>query len=552
MPTPIIGLFGESSPETQFSLVMVIALELMHRGLKVLLVDANPGLAPFAGVTGQPIPQGVSFLGLLGNPDAEPMLLDLSKVLGNTQTLSRGGSLHLLPALAQGEQADAQHLSSPRLHGARRFLALRTTLGLRSAGTDLVLLVANPGRSNLAAALLAHGCDAAVHLADSSARQVLGLAQMAREADVLRGDLIPHLCVETRDDGQAVPEGAWQALWRTHPALLPPHRKGDEGPERLLILDERGPDPELLADAVIELATRAAGAAPGSVGGEAPEGAFGALYLRDRQGALALFNAHMAPRMGTRKSAVAALQAVWDSEVRTWDDVQHLAKFVVQKFRWEDPSPEAEVLLPIYHALQSAAERGDIQTGHARVLIDRAGMLLYAGCWRLRTGRSAEPLLAEVEPLLRRAQTLPRRPQDQFRNAEVLGVHAHMTGSAVHYELALEEMRGAAKALPRVQVLQAMVDMLVHFSHAEASLWTTVLDYCRTLDELDPRYSSYNAAIAHAHLGQKREALLSLQRLGNIDRETYLMAFEDPGLAPLWVGVGQTEFFPDSPMLPKR
>ena len=548
MSTPVVGLFSDCSKETLFSLGTVLALELMQRGVKVMLVDADPALAPFSGVSGAPVPEGVSFLGLLHNPQARPLHIDCTQALGNPKVLANKGAIHLLPALAAGEAPDPRFLTHPPLQGSRRYESLRSSLCIAADQADLVLLLGPRGRSALATALLAHGCHAALLLADNNTAQVMSLAQSAREADALRGGLIPSACVELRDDGQPIPEGAWEELWRTHPSFLPPQRKGSTGPEQLLILEDSPEDPARLAQLAWDLAQRVAS----GVSLEPSESAFQALYQQDRPQALAMFKRDIAPRLGTRASAVAALLAVWDSPDRSWEDVQHLARFVVQKFRWREPSPEAEALLPIYDALLQAAEQGKITEGVARILIDRAAVGVHLGRWRLALGQDAGSVASECEALLLRARGMDRTVNDKVRTAEVLGVHARLSGSARLYDAALDDLRQFPATVSQVQATEKVLDVVAYFAHVQPSLWQYVLALCGQLEGVHPRYAYHNAAVALCQLGRPQEAMHKLVTLYQVDRDAFWLAFADPDLKPLWALGGSQGALPSSPHVPKR
>lgn len=534
MAIPILGLFSDCPPVAVHAVVTVLVADLMQEGLRVVLVDADPSAAPYARLVtdqpGAPRRGRASLLGNLHNPDAEPLRVDLT-ASERAFDPKLTGTLWVQPALVDGEVADPALLATPPLQGARRYLSLHHTLG--TADADVVLLVAPIGRTELGTALLAHTCDAAVLMADSTAAQVLHLANMARNADARRGGLIPTLCVEARDRGTPVPEGAWTMLWRTHPSLLPPHRKGEEGPERLLVLGQSLEAGQALLREVLVLLDDCTRDAP------QPDGsAFAALYKEDRAKAVAFFRAQIAPRLGTRDSAVASLRAVWALPDRSWEDVQVLAKFAVQKFRREDPTPDAEALLPLYEALAEAAAAGQLKGLDARVRIDLAAMLLHVGYHRQTQDLPFGDIAARAEALVLEAAALERTPGESGRLAEVLALHARLTGAGRHYGLALQELRHFGSTVAWVVLTRVTADVVGAFAYAEPGLWRNLQALSDALLPLDERYGLWWGAIAAMHLGDRREALALLHRLGVVDPEAFFIAYQDPDFRPLWEGGG--------------
>ena len=541
MPT-VVGIFAQVPREVLFSWVSVLAISLMHMGKRLVLIDADVHSAPFAGLAGGKTVSKGSFYQLLHNPDLPPSLLDCTASIGNQQSVQAGGTVRLLSALGQGEQGQLEFVNNPPLVGSRRYLSLRRTLLLAAGQDDLILLVSPLGRSALAVQLLAQVCDAALFLADTTMKQVLELASMAREADALRGYTLPSTCVEARDDGTPIPEGVWQSFFRTHPAFLPPHRKGEEGPERLLVLTDGPEDPERLVQAVLDLALLGACHVP-----ETDGGAFAALYHEDKDRAIALFRAEIAPRLGTRSSAIAALKALWEGGGYTWHDLQALAKFVVQKFRWEDPDPESESLFPVYEALLKANADGQLPGLDARVRIDLAGILCHMARWQQWHGGETGALASRIEALLLEATTLERSALDCLRVGEGLALHARLTGSSRHYDLAMEHMHRFGEVVSTVELHRAVLDVVGDFAFASPKLWETVRRLCATLMPMDEYYSLWWGAVAETHLGQPNKALALLLRLGRVDPDAFILAYHDPDLRPLWEGGGLGWEHPPSP-----
>lgn len=539
MSTPVVGLFSECPAETLHAVVLAVANLLARDGKRVVLVDADPATAPFQRLPEAPAgpfapdwaaqpPQGASLLGMLRNVDLRPRVCWASGAVLDTRYNHRG-SLLLVPALAAGEAPDPEALQNPPMGGARRTITLRQ--GLAGLEADLVLLVGPNTYTALGVALLAHGCHAAILMGNSTAREVFRLANMARFADARRGGVIPTLCIECRDYGEPVPEGAWTELWATDPRYLPPHRKGERGPEQLMILDDAPDTNHRLAAAVQALADRA------QVDGlQRDDSAFAAIYQEDPAQAVALFREHIAPRQGTRTSAIESLRAVWDTAPRALADVQQLAKFVVQKFRWEDPTPDAEPLLPMYEAVLGAADAGELPGLAARARIDLAGMLGHAARWRQQQGQDAQPLLARAEALVLEAVALDRSPMDCGRAAEVLSLHARLVGDARHLELASQQLAGLRPGVPEVLYRQMIIDVVGNFARVQPSLWPRVRELCQQFQALNRRYALYNGAIAEVQLGRVERALELLHELGQIDKEAYLLAFRDPDFGPLSAG----------------
>lgn len=526
MSAPVIGLFSECSAETLFSIVVTLLADLVRDGRKVILVDADPGLALFGRLPGPKQPEGPGLVALMRTPELQPLLLEATAAVVDP-TRPGVGSLHVLPVLSAGETPALELRTEAPLEGSRRALLLRQVLG--SLPGDLVVLVGPNAHGPLGTALLAHACHGAVLMADSTAKQVLHLAWTARLADVRRGGLIPSLCVETRDYGQPVPDGAWTELWATHPSFLPPHRKGVPGPEFLLILEDRPDTGARFKDAVWALAQRAV-----SEGTQPSEGPFAALYQEDRAQALDLFHAQIAPRQGTRLSAIESLHAVWDSPERRWADVQQLSKFAAQKFRWAEPTPDAEPLLPIYEAVLAAAQAGELPGLEARAAIDLAGMLCHAANHRQGQGAEAGALLERAEALLLGALQLERTPKDSGRAADMLGLHARTSGKSAHYHLALRELDRLGPEVSHAVHTQWVMDVVGMFAPVYPALWRRMQDLCNMIMPLHPRYALWWGAVADTHLGRPDDALQKLHRLGQLDLEAFLLAYRDRDLRPLW------------------
>ncbi|MBK9366215.1 MAG: hypothetical protein IPN01_07810 [Deltaproteobacteria bacterium] len=134
--------------------------------------------------------------------------------------------------------------------------------------------------------------------------------------------------------------------------------------------------------------------------GPAAYAGFMRLIEADVAGAQRFFKASLAGRGATRRSAVEAMRAMVDSGVVGEEGIAEAFKYVVQKFRPEEPDALAEYVNEVGRSLLDALRSGALQARAPRVLIDVADARVSAAVYRQKVGQSVGALLDEAEALL--------------------------------------------------------------------------------------------------------------------------------------------------------
>lgn len=546
MSAPVIGLFYIEDTADVAQRLVTALVEFLRAGHRVRVVDADLRQGYVSRMMRGKSWQGADFAALLSEPDQPVQGADLTADVAASQP--ERAWLELVPALPPDQDHRPEWLDEPPLQGARRYLSLKRSIGRSDRPLDLVILIAPAGNGALVRNLLAHAVDAAVFIAKGEATQVAALSLLSRDGEARRGAALPTLCVEGRDGREANLAAAWHSFWRSAPSYHPPGERPKDGPPRLLVLEGdyaeadwalamrrlvgvHEPDPtERLREADSEGWT------------EVAEGAFAELYRQDRERALDLYESEIAPRLGTLFSAVAATRAVWQTAPERVDDVHRCAKYAVQKLRISAPSPLTNELVPLLELVVDQADAGRLGEEHARALLNLAEGLIHRANLLRASGEELGDELSRAEALIVRAHALPMRDNDLLISSLAWAHLGRLRGDMTRYDAMLDDLRRAQPTVPRAQVLQRVVEGMVHFARVDASLWKRVHPLAEEQIKLDPREGHWNMAILLSYLGRFTDALDHLWLLGRLDRDAYHQAFADPDLTVLWEGVGRPNF----------
>ncbi|MBK7758034.1 MAG: hypothetical protein IPI35_16875 [Deltaproteobacteria bacterium] len=228
----------------------------------------------------------------------------------------------------------------------------------------------------------------------------------------LRGAELPVLPVEVNaaaDWSAEDAEDEWLSLTRlvpiarVHPAIIVQSADDDRIGLPIAVAE----DFTALADAVREHtrlphpdAQEQVWEADAREDGPAAYAGFMRLIEADVAGAQRFFKASLAGRGATRRSAVEAMRAMVDSGVVGEEGIAEAFKYVVQKFRPEEPDALAEYVNEVGRELLSALRAGALTARTPRVLIDVADAGVSAAVYRQKVGQSVGALLDEAEALL--------------------------------------------------------------------------------------------------------------------------------------------------------
>ena len=552
MSSRVIGLFTAAEDAELAHLLVGVLVEYLAAGHRVRVVDADPAQGHISRLLRNMDWRGTDFISLLRNPELEPRAVDITDLIAVSRTPR--SSLDILPVLPRGAPLDPTLVQAPPLHGLRRFESLRHRLSQGGPTPDLVFVLAPAGSGPLVVQLLAHAVHAAVFVAIGKTSHVAQMSQLSLNAEALRGSVIPSLGLDVRDGHELDLGEAWRSFWRRDRRHLAPGQGQEDDPVPVLVLDDNDhcmPEWALTMRRMVHVhepdAEERLREAEAEGWPEVAEEAFAAVRAQDRAHAQALFDAEIAPRLGTLTSALAATRAVWAALDSDLEEKRHYASVTIQKFRFEAPNEQAQFMVRCFEELCAAAEADAGTRAPARLFINLAEALLHTARWQRVSGLDWGDAPDRAEALLLRASKMPRRPEDRARSAMAWARHGRLVGSVSHYDDAIEDLRGLDKAFSLVRMQRKVTDVVGYFARVQPALWQIVVDIGQKMVETDRAYAHWVLAVAYCHIGRRRDALTELWRLGEADLDAYHMAWSDPDLAPLWEGVGTPDYSYDPP-----
>ncbi|MBK9369368.1 MAG: hypothetical protein IPN01_24235, partial [Deltaproteobacteria bacterium] len=441
----IIGLTElEQQPWADVGAI-VMAHALGSYGYRVVLMDGDPCSAVL-GQWGSTLPQeGPSLLRLMRSWMMGFVTAPATdEVLEILQDAEIPGDVGFVRA-ADAPMTERPGAPTPRAVQAARD-ALRRSLVARERA-QVVIVRLPPLSTALGLSLAAQLVDVLVPLVPQDA--VRGVALALSQVMSLRGAALRVLPVEVNRAEDWSPEDAEEAwlgltqlvpIARVRPAILV--ESADDG--RIGLPMSLAEDFTLLTDAVREAirlphpdAVEQVWEADAREDGPAAYAGFMRLIEADPAEAMRFFKKSLAGRGATRRSAVEALRAMVDSGVVGEEGIAEAFKYVVQKFRPEEPDALAEYVNEVGRSLLNALRAGALQARAPRVLIDVADALVSAAVYRQKVGQAVSALLDEAEVLLLEASRGVDSQAEVMRLAEALGRHARAAKHGRHADLAI-------------------------------------------------------------------------------------------------------------------
>ena len=555
----IIGLTElEQQPWADVGAI-VMAHALGSYGYRVVLMDGDPCSAVL-GQWGATLPQeGPSLLRLMRSWMMGFVTAPATdEVLEILQDAEIPGDVGFVRA-ADAPMTERPGAPTPRAVQAARD-ALRRSLVARERA-QVVIVRLPPLSTALGLSLAAQLVDVLVPLVPQDA--VRGVALALSQVMSLRGAALRVLPVEVNRAEDWSPEDAEEAwlgltqlvpIARVRPAILV--ESADDG--RIGLPMSLAEDFTLLTDAVREAirlphpdAVEQVWEADAREDGPAAYAGFMRLIEADPAEAMRFFKKSLAGRGATRRSAVEALRAMVDSGVVGDEGIAEAFKYVVQKFRPEEPDALAEYVKDVGRDLLGAYRGGRLQQLGVRLLVDVAHAKVNVITYRSKVSIPSGTLLIDAERLLLEARDSVVSQGDLLRLAETLGFFGRAAKQSNHAELAvylvMKAMQGGADMELSQQVaLDVLWDFLV--GSKEKRLAERHRALAESLIETDPAYAYQSLALNYAFVGDKRQALQHLTTLGQVNYRRYEMTFEDPDMKKYFFdGVGSTRFFLKNP-----
>lgn len=529
-------------------------------GYRVVLMDGDPCSAVL-GQWGATLPQeGPSLLGLmrswmLGFVTAPAT----DEVLEILQDAEIPGDVGFVRA-ADTPLNDRPGAPTPRAVLAARDALRRSLVAHERAQVVIVRLP--PLSTALGLSLAAQLVDVLVPLVPQDALR--GVALALSQVMSLRGAVMRVLPVEVNPAEVWSPEDAEEA-WLGLTQLMPIARvrpafiieNADDG--RIGLPGSVAEDFTTLADAVREAvrlphpdAEEQVWEADARDDGPAAYAGFMRLIEADAAEAQRFFKKSLAGRGATRRSAVEAMRAMVDSGAVNQEGIAEAFKYVVQKFRPEEPDALAEYVNEVGRSLLNALRAGALQARAPRVLIDVADALVSVAVYRQTVGQAVSALLDEAEALLLEASRGVDSQAEVMRLAEALGRHARAAKHGRHVDLAIYlVIKGMQKGVAQAQAERAVLDVLWDF--VVGSGVDRIVQQLKSTSESmftsNPGYAHYYLALHYGFLNDRREAIKHMVLLGQVDFDRYERAHEDPDIREyVYRDLGTPHFFSTAPM----
>jgi hypothetical protein len=555
----IIGLTElEQQPWADVGAI-VMAHALGGYGYRVVLLDADPCSAVL-GQWGATLPQdGPSLLGLMRSWMVGFATVPATdEVLEILQDAELPGDVGFVRA-ADGPMAERPGAPTPRAVQAARDALRRAFVAHERAHVVIVRLP--PISTALGLSLAARLVDVLVPLVPRAALR--GVALALSQVLSLRGAELPVLPVEVNpaeDWSAEAAEDEWLSLTqlvpvaRVRPAFVVQSADDDRVGLPLTVAE----DFTALADAVREHtrlphpdAQEQVWEADAREDGPAAYAGFMRLIEADVAEAQRFFKKSLAGRGATRRSAVEAMRAMVDSGVVGEEGIAEAFKYVVQKFRPEEPDALAEYVNEVGRSLLNALRAGALQARAPRVLIDVADAQVSAAVYRQKVGQAVGPLLDEAEALLVEASRGAETQAEVMRLAEALGRHARAAKHGRHVDLAVYlVIKGMQKGIAQAQAERAVLDVLWDFvvGSCEDRIVQQLKSTAESMFTSNPGYAHYYLALHYGFLNDRREAIKHMGLLSQADFNRYEKAHEDPDIREyVFKDVGTPHYFSTAP-----
>lgn len=542
---PLIAVCSVGAADQIAPLVIGAAWQLAMEGFRVMIVElAELGLTS----------------GALGDSADRPSLGAWALLRGEASgpdVVNLGGALGL-PGDERGavglvvmERAPGAELLAARDDAAMSTMKARlNALTLSGEPPDLTLVVLPAGDSGLGRSALISLVDGAAFVAQEHLGDIRALAELAQEALRARHSPLPTLRVELRKGahGDEEPSAAWLSRWHaTADVVLAPLPRSAKALVKVL----REPVQRGRLDGLAKELRRRAGVFHHDLAERVREAeaedldvvledAFFTLRAQDAKAARALFDAEIVPGSGTLLAGVAALRAVMRSPDADFAELRHYANQVVQKQRWNTPTPLSEDILKAFERLREKLNRGEVVPNAARVLIGAAEALCFAAAWRRLIEQPFEEPTKQALHLLMLIGTLELTSLDRLRFASAYGRHARLARDTSSYPIAKENVERARAYVPEGFFAQWVIFILHQFAlvNEDQAIWGEVIALATETLSSAPGEAHYGLSIAYAHLGDRYRAESHLAQAIGINPKFLGQALRDPDMRPLWEGAG--------------
>jgi len=542
---PLIAVCSVGAADQIAPLVIGAAWQLGVEGFRVMVVElAELGLT--SGVLGDSADRpSLGAWALLRGEASGPDVVNLGGALGLP------GDERGAVGLVVMERAPGAELLAARDDAAMSNMKARlNALTLSGEAPDLTFVVLPAGDSGLGRSALISLVDVAAFVAQEHLGDIRALAELAQEALRARPSPLPTLRVELRKGahGDEEPSAAWLSRWHaTADVVLAPLPRSAKALVKVL----RDPVQKGRLDGLAKELRRRAGVfhhdltervreAEAEDLDTVLEDAFFTLRAQDPKAARALFDAEIVPGSGTLLAGVAALRAVMRSPDADFAELRHYANQVVQKQRWNTPTPLSEDILKAFERLRTELNGGAVVPRPGRVLIDAADALCFSAAWRRLIEQPYEEPTKQALHLLMLAGTLELNSVDRLRLAIVYARHARLVRDTSNYPIAKENLDRCKAYVAEELWTNCANAVLNQFAlvNEDEHIWHDVLQVASEAMTFAPASSHYALAIAFAHLGDRYSAENHLSKSIGLMPRFLGIALRDPDMRPLWENAG--------------
>ena len=542
---PLIAVCSVGAADQIAPLVIGAAWQLGVEGFRVMVVElAELGLT--SGVLGDSADRpSLGAWALLRGEASGPDVVNLGGALGLP------GDERGAVGLVVMERAPGAELLAARDDAAMSSMKARlNALTLSGEAPDLTFVVLPAGDSGLGRSALISLVDVAAFVAQEHLGDIRALAELAQEALRARPSPLPTLRVELRKGahGDEEPSAAWLSRWHaTADVVLAPLPRSAKALVKVL----RDPVQKGRLDGLAKELRRRAGVfhhdltervreAEAEDLDTVLEDAFFTLRSQAPKAARALFDAEIVPGSGTLLAGVAALRAVMRSPDADFAELRHYANQVVQKQRWNTPTPLSEDILKAFERLRTELNGGAVVPNPARVLIGAAEALCFAAAWRRLIEQPFEEPTKQALHLLMLIGTLELTSLDRLRFATSYARHARLARDTTNYRLATESLE-RSRAHVQAELWANCANFVMNqfaLVNEDDNIWNDVVQLAIETMLTSPASSHYALALAHAHLGDRYAAEKYLSKSIGIAPHFLGIALRDPDMRPLWEGAG--------------
>jgi hypothetical protein len=542
---PLIAVCSVGAADQIAPLVIGAAWQLGLEGFRVMVVElAELGLT--SGVLGDSADRpSLGAWALLRGEASGPDVVNLGGALGLP------GDERGAVGLVVMERAPAAELLAARDDAAMSNMKARlNALTLSGEAPDLTFVVLPVGDSGLGRSALISLVDVAAFVAQGDLGDIRALAELAQEALRARPSPLPTLRVELRKGahGDEEPSAAWLSRWHaTADVVLAPLPRSAKGLVKVL----REPVQKGRLDGLAKELRRRAGVFHHDLAERVREAeaedldtvledAFFTLRAQDPKAARALFDAEIVPGSGTLLAGVAALRAVMRSPDADFAELRHYANQVVQKQRWNTPTPLSEDILKAFERLRTELNGGAVVPNPARVLIGAAEALCFAAAWRRLIEQPFEEPTKQALHLLMLIGTLDLSSLDRLRFATSYARHARLARDTSTLPIAKENLERCRAYVEQETFARWGIFVLGQYAliDEDEEVWAAVMLLAIETMSFAPGSANYTLAIAHAHTGDRFRAESYLARAIGIEPKFLGQALRDPDMRPLWENAG--------------